>query len=174
MVLAATRPGLLAGAILNDIGPVLEARGLARIRGYIGKLPMPASWVDAEDLLKRTMGAQFPALTAADWSAYARLTFKEEAGRFTLRYDPRLMKTLEGIDLEAPLPPAWPQFEGLAETPTLVLRGALSDLLSPETVREMQARGPRCEAHEVPDQGHAPLLMDEATIARVATFIRPL
>ncbi|HEY8580133.1 MAG TPA: alpha/beta hydrolase [Beijerinckiaceae bacterium] len=174
MMLAATRPALLRGVVLNDIGPVLEARGLARIRGYVGKLPQPASWPDAEDLLKRTMGAQFPALDAAGWAAYARLTFKEEKGRLEPRYDVRLMKGLEALDLESPLPSAWPQFDGLADAPLLVLRGERSDLLSPETLADMVRRHPRAESHVVEGQGHAPLLLDPPTIARVAAFVRPL
>ncbi len=173
MMLGATRPSVLRAAVLNDIGPVLEAKGLARIRSYIGKLPMPASWADATDLLKRTMGGQFPSLTDAEWQTYVRLTFKQENDKFALRYDGKLMRTLESIDLESALPTAWPQFEGLANIPLLVLRGALSDLLTPETLAKMQALHPRCEAHVVEDQGHAPLLLDAPTIARISAFIAP-
>jgi pimeloyl-ACP methyl ester carboxylesterase len=168
---AATRPGAMRGAILNDIGPVIEAQGLARIRGYVGKLPAPHSWNDAVDLVKRVMGGQFTTLDDEEWLAYAQLTFEDTGGKFEPRYDPRLMKTLEAIDLEAPLPTAWPQFEGLAGIPTLSLRGEHSDLLSAATVAEMAKRHPRFEAHEVPGQGHAPLLRDEATIAAIARFI---
>lgn len=171
MMTAATRPGVIRAAILNDIGPVVEAQGLARIRGYIGKLPAPHSWPDAVDLAKRVMGGQFTSLTEADWLAYAQLTFEETEGKFTPRYDTRLMKTLEGLDLEAPLPSAWPQFEGLANVPTLCLRGENSDLLSPTTVAEMGKSHPRFEAHTVPGQGHAPLLLDEPTIRVIAEFI---
>ncbi|MDB5570295.1 MAG: Alpha/beta hydrolase [Hyphomicrobiales bacterium] len=171
MMLGATRPGVLRAAVLNDIGPVLEARGLARIRSYIGKLPMPASWTDAVDLLKNTMSGQFPDLTPAEWETYARLTFKTDKAGFALRYDSKLMRTLENIDLESPLPTAWPQFEGLKNTPLLALRGSLSDLLSPETLAQMQVLHPNFEAHVVERQGHAPLLLDAPTIARVSAFV---
>src|SRR5690606_15384103 len=103
----------------NDIGPAIEAQGLARIRSYVGKLPEPQSWSDAADLAKQVMGAQFTALSEDDWLAYAQLTFEEKDGKFTSRYDAKLMKGLESLDLEAPLPTAWPQFEGLAKAPTL-------------------------------------------------------
>ncbi len=171
MLLAATRPALLRAVVLNDIGPVIEAKGLARIRGYVGKLPAPRSRADAVDLVKRLMSAQFTGLDEAAWEAYARLTFEEKDGRFSPRYDTRLMKTLEALDLEAPVPQLWPQFEGLRNVPTLVLRGENSDLLTAETMAEMLRRHPRCEGHVVPGQGHAPLLLDAATIARVEQFI---
>ncbi|MDP2358965.1 MAG: alpha/beta hydrolase [Beijerinckiaceae bacterium] len=171
MMTAATRPGVIKAAILNDIGPVIEAQGLARIRGYIGKLATPHSWSDAVDLVKRVMGGQFTSLSEDDWLTYAQLTFEEANGKFAPRYDARLMKTLESLDLEAPLPNAWPQFEGLGNVPTLCLRGENSDLLSPVTVAEMGKRHPRFEAHTVAGQAHAPLLLDEPTIKVIADFI---
>ena len=171
MALTAQRPGMIRAAVLNDIGPVLEARGLARIRGYIGKMPIPHSWPDAIDLLKRTSAAHFSGLDEAEWQTFARTTFVEKDGKLTGRYDRKLMNTLADIDIEAPLPTMWPQFEGLRHVPVLVLRGENSDLLSPATVNEMQARHPHCELFVVPGQGHAPLLVDAPTIARIAAFI---
>ncbi|MDH7794610.1 MULTISPECIES: alpha/beta hydrolase [unclassified Beijerinckia] len=171
MLIAAMRPALLHAAVLNDIGPVIETKGLARLRGYIGKLPQPRHWSDTVDIAKSLMSAQFTDMSDADWEAFARLTFEEKNGKLRARYDSALFRTLESIDLEKPLPTAWPQFEGLRDIPTLVLRGANSDLLSAETVAEMQKRHPRCQAHVVDNQGHAPLLLDAPTIARLARFI---
>ena len=171
MALSAARPRLIHAAVLNDIGPVLESKGLARIKGYVGKLPQPRDFADAVDLMKRLASAQFTALSDPDWEAFARQTFVEKDGKLAPSYDPALAKGLAAIDLAKPLPTLWPQFEGLREMPLLVLRGANSDLLSEATVAEMQARHPRCEAHTVPGQGHAPLLLDEPTIARVAAFV---
>ena len=172
MALAATRPALLRGAVLNDIGPVIEAKGLMRIRGYVGTLPRPSSWADAVDLLKATASAQFTGLDDADWEAYARLTFEQRDGRFVPQYDPLLRKGLEALDFETALPALWPQFEGLRHIPLLVIRGANSDLLAPATVEEMLRRHPDGWSHVVPGQGHAPLLRDAATIARIAAFVR--
>lgn len=172
MATAATRPTLLRGAVLNDIGPVIETKGLMRIRGYVGHLPRPSSWADAVDLLKTTASAQFTALDDADWEAYARLTFEERGGRFVPQYDPLLRKGLEALDLEAALPDLWPQFEGLRQIPLLVIRGENSDLLAPATVEEMLRRHPGAWSHVVPGQGHAPLLRDAATIERIAAFVR--
>lgn len=171
MLLAATRPAVIHAAVLNDIGPVLEPRGMARIRSYVGKLPAPRSLPDAIDLLKRLMSEQFSGLREADWAAYAKITFSEENGRFGARYDPRLMKTLQSLDLEQPLPTFWPQFEGLRGAPLLLIRGANSDLLSPQTLAEMAQRHRGCEIHIVEGQGHPPLLLDEDSIGKICRFV---
>ena len=170
MLLAAVRPALLAGAVINDIGPVIEPRGLARIRGYVGKLPEPRSWADAVDLLRGLASAQFTALGPADWDAYARTTFEERDGRFVPLYDPALMHNLEKLDLNA-VPTLWPQFGGLSHLPILAVRGANSDILSLETMAEMVKRHPDCEVLMVPGQGHAPLLTDEASTGRIVAFV---
>ena len=171
MALSATRPALIKAAVLNDIGPVLEAKGLARIRSYVGKLPTPASWLDAVDLLKHIGSTHFTALNAEDWEHYARSSFEEKHGRFQVRYDTRLLNTLAHLDLEAPLPQLWPQFEGLRHVPLLILRGSNSDLLSAATLEQMQQRHPDCATYIVEGQGHAPLLVDAPSVGRIADFI---
>ncbi len=171
MMLGATRPTILKAAILNDIGPVIEAKGMLRIRGYVGKLPMPKSWSDAANLAKQIMSAQFTGLSEDDWDAYARLTFEEADGKFIPRYDTRLANALSELNLETGLPVLWPQYESLAHLPLLAIRGENSDLLSPETLAEMARRHPDCQTHIVPGQGHAPLLLDDASIARIERFV---
>lgn len=171
MLLSATRPSVIAGAVLNDIGPVLEPQGLARIRSYVGKLPQPKSEADAIDLTKRLMSEQFKGLSEADWALYARLTYADDAGRFGVRYDQKLMKTIESIDLEQPAPALWAQFNGLRDVPLLAIRGGNSDLFSPETLAEMARRHPNCETYIVDGQGHPPLLIDAASIHRIAAFV---
>jgi pimeloyl-ACP methyl ester carboxylesterase len=158
MALSAVRPTLIAGAVLNDIGPVLEARGLNRIRGYVGKLPTPRTRQDAVQILRQMSESEFPAFTDEQWQALARVTWHESEGHLVLNYDPNLMKTLEAADPEAPLPDLWPLFEGLKPFPLLVIRGEHSDLLSAETVQAMQGRHPRLTPIMVPGQGHAPAL----------------
>ncbi|WOJ89756.1 alpha/beta hydrolase [Methylocapsa polymorpha] len=171
MRLSAARPAVIHAVVLNDIGPVVEARGMARIRSYVGKLPAPRSAADAIDLLKRLMSEQFTGLSEADWAHYAKITFADAQGRFGARYDPKLMKPLESLDLEQPLPTLWPQFDGLRNAPLLVIKGANSDVLSPETLAEMARRHPGCEIHIVEGQGHPPLLLDQPTIDRICRFV---
>ena len=171
MMLATARPATIAGVVLNDIGPVIDPKGLVRIKGYVGKLPQPRGFDDAATVLRRLFGAQFPALTDADWLAFARRTYEERSGRLAPNYDPRLADTLRGVDVEQPLPALWNEFEALAGVPLLVIRGANSDILAPATVKAMRARHKNMKAIEVPDQGHAPLLAEPALIERIEAFV---
>lgn len=171
MLLAAQRPGALAGAVLNDIGPVIEPKGLLRIKGYVGKLPQPRTFEDGAEILRRLFSAQFPTLGKADWLKSARRTFKEENGRMLPTYDVALSRTLTAVNPEKPVPTLWKEFEALRNVPTLVVRGANSDLLSEATVQAMAERHARLERLDVPDQGHAPLLAEPETIARIADFV---
>jgi pimeloyl-ACP methyl ester carboxylesterase len=171
MLLAVVRPLAIAGVVLNDIGPVIEPQGLMRIKSYVGKLPQPRSFEDGAEILRRLFHPQFPRLEPADWLAAARRMFKEENGRLVTTYDPRLAIALEGIDLEQPAPTLWKEFDALANVPVMVIRGANSDILSAATVAEMKTRHRGLETFEVPDQGHAPLLAEIDTIARIKSFV---
>ena len=170
MLLAVARPTALAGCVLNDIGPVIEAVGLMRIKSYLGKLPQVASLHEAADVLRRLFVAQFPKLSDDDWVAFARRTFKDDGGRIVPDYDVRLGKTLAQINPARPIPALWKEFNALARVPLLVIRGGNSDILSRATVAAMQTRHPAMEAVEVADQGHAPLLSDPALVGRIAAF----
>jgi pimeloyl-ACP methyl ester carboxylesterase len=170
MLMAAAQPTRIAGAVLNDIGPVLEPQGLIRIKGYVGKLPPPRDIADAAEILKRLFATQFPKLTPDDWLAAARLTWSERDGTLVLNYDPQLARTLDGTDLEKPIPTLWPQFDALARVPLMLIRGALTDLLSEATVQQMRARRRQLDYVEVPDEGHPPRLGTPEMIARIAKF----
>jgi pimeloyl-ACP methyl ester carboxylesterase len=174
MNLAALYPNLVRAAVLNDIGPVIEAKGLNRIKGYVGKLPPLLNWPMAVAVMKYAVGHFFPALSDHDWEDYARLTLKEENGQLILNYDPALSKTLEGIDFPDPMPDMWAQFEALLHSPLMLIRGETSDILAPTTLTQMQARHTGCRTLIVKGQGHAPLLLDAPSIAAIKAFITPL
>jgi pimeloyl-ACP methyl ester carboxylesterase len=192
MALAATKSPLPAGVILNDIGPVLEMTGLMKIKGYITDPPERHGWDEAASGLKALFADAFPNLTDADWMAWAHRAFRLDthpagaeqggttpgptasapAAKLTRTYDLALARSFDGIDPENPPPPLWELFDTLQDLPLMLIHGALSDLLSPQTVREMAARRPDLDLVEVADQGHAPLLTDAPTIARIKAFCR--
>jgi pimeloyl-ACP methyl ester carboxylesterase len=170
MALSAIRPTCLAGAVLNDVGPVLEGKGLMRIRSYVGKLPKPRNMQEAGYILKQMSDAQFPRWTDRQWERLAQGTWREDGGQVVLNYDPNLMKGLEALDLEMPLPDLWPLFEGLNPVPVLAIRGANSDLFAASTLAAMQKIHPRLTAITVPDEGHAPAIEGDL-IAAVKVLI---
>jgi pimeloyl-ACP methyl ester carboxylesterase len=172
MLLAAAQPTVIAGTVLNDIGPVIEPQGLLRIKAYVGKLPQPRTFEEGGLILKRLFHAQFPNLTEADWNNAARLTWTEDGDQLKLSYDAQLSRTLAKFDLDQEIPPLWAQFDALAAMPLMIIRGGLSDLLSAATVAAMQARRNATEVIKVPDQGHPPLLSSPDMIRRIGNFCR--
>lgn len=170
MLLAVAHPTAIAGAVLHDIGPVIEPKGLARIKSYVGKLPQPRDFADGAEILRRLFDAQFPKFTHEQWLASAHRTWKNDDGKLLPNYDVRLSRTLAEIDIERPLPSMWNEFEALARMPILVIRGANSDILSAATVTAMRERHPELQVIEVADQGHVPLL-EGALVSTIAAFV---
>ena len=170
MTLATKRHDLLAGVVLNDIGPVVDTAGVLRIKSYVGKLSEPATYQEGADILRATSDNQFPKLTAADWLAAAKRAWREDGGRLVVTYDPALTRTLETVAPDKPFPTLWNEFDAMAPVPLMVVHGANSDILSTATVTDMQTHRPDMEILVVPDQGHAPLLAEAPTIAAIAAF----
>ena len=169
MAMAAAQPSAIGCVILNDIGPVVDHEGLSRIASYIGRVPVPHSWADAGRIVRDMNARQFTRITETEWVDIARQLFNEADGRPIPGYDPQLSNALSVLD--GPMPALWNQFEALKRFPLMVLRGENSDILSAETVEEMQRRHPDITAHVVRWEGHAPWLRDDHTIAEVSTFL---
>lgn len=169
MVMAAAHPSLIGALVLNDIGPVVESAGLARISAYVGRVPLPGSWTDAAKLVRDLNRRAFPAVTLEGWEEIARQLYNERNGRPAAGYDPALKNALSVLD--GPMPALWPQFEALKRVPLLVLRGEHSDILSAATVEDMRRRHPRFAAVTVAAEGHAPLLKDVPSMIAVRQFL---
>ena len=171
MLLGVAHPTAIAGVVLHDIGPVIEPKGLAQIKSYVGKLPQPRNFAEGSEILRRLFDAQFPKLTAEQWLAAAQRTWKLDDGELLPTYDVRLARTLAEFDIERPLPSMWNEFDALARVPILVIRGANSDILSAATVTAMHARHPNMDSIEVADQGHVPILDSTDLIHRIVEFV---
>lgn len=170
MLMAGSFGHLIEGVLLNDIGPVVEATGLQRIRGYVGKTGPYPTWMHAAHVLQETQGAAYPDFAMTDWLAMAkRLGRLEPNGRIIMDYDPRISEPfkLPGGDGSSDL---WPLFELLAQKPVTVLRGESSDILAAETLAQMAARHPSVTAVTVPGVGHAPVLDEPLATAALDAF----
>jgi pimeloyl-ACP methyl ester carboxylesterase len=170
MMLTGMPPVAAAGVILNDIGPVMEPRGLMRIKSYVGTLPIARNFEEGAEILRWLFKAQFTKLGPQDWVAFAQRTWHEDHGTLVPSHDPKLARALRGFSLER-LPTLWDQFDAMARIPLMVIRGANSDMLARPTLNEMLVRRGQLEVVVVPDQGHAPLLAEPKVIRRVAAFV---
>jgi pimeloyl-ACP methyl ester carboxylesterase len=170
-LLAAMRPTLLRGVILNDIGPVIETAGLLLIRQYLEAQPILHSWHDAAENLKRVHGASFPALGEADWDDMAEAIFREKDGMIVADFDPALIEPLRSIREDTPMADLWSLYEGLKPLPLMTIRGEHSAILSPATFAEMAERHPHMRAVAALGQGHAPLLHRPDLLAEILGFI---
>ncbi len=168
MLLAALQPGAVGGLVLNDVGPEVEPEGIARIMGYVGESPPLPSWEVATRTLKRTFEAAYPDLSDARWAALARTLLDEGPdGRPRQDYDPAIKRAIEETSETADL---WPLFGALAAVPTLLLRGALSDILGRRTAERMKAQKPDLDWVEVPNRGHVPLLDEPECLEALDAF----
>jgi len=157
----------IAGALLNDIGPVLEPRGLDHIRSYVGKAQNWPTWLHAARFLREAQSDRYPDWEIDDWLVFAkRVARLTSGGRIVFDYDMRISEPFRasggesGFDL-------WGAFAGLKAIPSLVVRGELSDLLAPATVDRMVAENSAMEAVTVPRVGHAPTLDEPEAVEAI-------
>jgi len=172
MAMGLAAPGRIAALVLNDIGPAIDEEGLDRIRGYVGSAPPARDWEEAAARIAAVNHSAFPDFTQADWIAFARRTCEEGADGVQSAYDPAIAVGMEpGADAVVPDDP-WPIWSQLSDTPALVVRGGLSDLLSAQTVARMAAehKAPFTSV-EVPNRGHAPLLDEPEVLAALLPFM---
>ena len=171
MLLAKRDNKRIAAALLNDIGPVLERRGIEKILGYVGHPRRWPNWDEAARFIADVQRDRYPDWSEAQWIAYARrLCRADEQGGIAFDYDMRISEPFRkpggaaGFDL-------WAAFRGLDGVPSLLLRGELSDLLSAETAALMVAENPAMECVTVPRVGHAPTLDEPESQAAIGRLL---
>ena len=172
MALTAIAPDRIAAAILNDVGPEVSLVGLTRIAAYAGQPVDTPTWDDAVAYVRKHNAIALPHYTDADWDAFARRVFREGPDGPVLDYDPDIAVPIRAAGQSALVPDLWGDFERLATgRPTLLIRGATSDLLDAEIAGRMRARAPEMGYVEVPDVGHAPMLDEPTAEAAILAFL---
>lgn len=161
--LTAMRPAALKSVVLNDIGPVVEASGLARIKSYSRQMEPQKTIEAAAEYMEKVHTQQFPNLDRDGWTKLANQLYVQGKKRALPDYDRELLNSFDYLDLSKPLPTVWPQFSALKLVPTLVLRGQRSDILTIETVEKMKTVHPEMKAKTIMNEGHAPLLWDRSS-----------
>jgi pimeloyl-ACP methyl ester carboxylesterase len=168
-MLLASRPQCpIERLVVNDVGPFIPKAALERIAAYVGKDPRFATFAGLEAMV-RAVCSPFGPLTDAQWRHLTETGAKQhEDGSWGLSYDPGI-----GIAFRQE-PPAdvdlWPIWDAIA-CPTVLLRGAQSDVLPKDTALAMTRRGPKPSLIEFGGVGHAPMLMAEDQIAAVREFL---
>jgi len=171
MLMAAAQPGRMAAVVMNDIGPVVEAEGLARISGYVGQGRSYPTWVHAARGLADAHGAAFPDFDLDQWLDLAKRTMVvTQNGRISFDYDMAIAEPFAKPGNAAPAN-LWLAFEALRGVPMLLVRGELSDLLSPDTLKQMAARNPAMQTVVVPRVGHAPTLDEPEVRAAIHALL---
>ena len=164
MAIATLAPGGIAGVVLNDVGPVIEARGLERIRSYVGQPALFATWDEAAEGIAARHGDGFPAYRKADWRRIARRICREITSGIIFDYDLAIGQPFQGGRPVAVVD-GWPFFRALPDVPLLIIRGEHSDLLSGEIAQAMARERPGAELVTVPGVGHAPDLGEAEAVA---------
>ncbi len=170
MALGAVRATALAGVIINDIGPEIDPKGVARISGYAGKTPDAMTLDQAAEHMQALFSPAFPDYSLEEWREEARRGMRQrEDGLLVQDYDPAVAKnaTEQG---DNPLG-FWPYFNSLANVPVLTIRGELSDILSVETFAAMAKAKPDMVQLTCPNRGHTPNLSEPVCLAAIDAFL---
>ncbi|MGC6399666.1 alpha/beta fold hydrolase [Sphingomonas sp. FW199] len=171
MLLATAERGRIVGAMLNDVGPELEAAGLSRIRGYVGRAVWHPTWIHAARALADANRDIYPRYDIPQWLTMAKRLFRlNSQGRIVLDYDMKIAEPFRVPGNEAG-PDMWGAYDALGDVPVLVLRGALSDILGADAQRRMAERLPGAIAVTVPDVGHTPTLDEPEAVAAIDALL---
>jgi len=175
MALGAVRPDIFKAIILNDIGPEIDPKGIARIAGFVGNGARFQNWQQVINGVKIISGQLFPDYTAADWARFAQNSFRtQEDGSIIADYDPAIGKAMKEAEENIAPVDLWPLFTALGQIPILTLRGENSDILSPETLDKMAELHPKFTKLTVPNRAHTPDLSEDVSVQVISSFINSL
>ncbi len=172
MLLAVTAYDRLTGVALNDIGPVIDPKGLEVIKGYIGRNPAQKSY-DAAAQARATLWTQFSDVPLSRWRAEVEQHYRETPDGLVIRYDPKLRDAVLATGAQ-PAPDLWPLFDALAGLPLALIRGANSDLMTREPADELARRRPDMIRADVPGRGHVPFLDEPQALDVLHRWIKDL
>lgn len=171
MLMAAKDASRIVAAVLNDIGPEIDPTGLAHIAGYVGQGRSFDTWMHAANSLRETHGASFPDYLIDTWLEMAKRTMVlGQNGRLVLDYDMGIADPFKSAN-DAPQPDLWPAFKALSDTPTLLVRGELSNLLTEQTQSRMARVHGNLRTVTVPRVGHAPMLDEPESLAAIQALL---
>ena len=171
MIFAASHPRRLAAVVMNDIGPQIEPAGIRRIEGYVGQGKSYPTWMHAAKSLQSVHGEAFPDFDLEQWLDMAKRTLViGQNGRISYDYDIAIAEPFKQADNAAPAK-LWPAYDALRGVPMVLLRGELSDLLSPQTVRQMAQRNPAMTSVTIARVGHAPTLDEPQARAAIDALL---
>ena len=183
-VLGTSRGGLLAmglalgakdrvkGVALNDIGPVIDPKGLTFIMGYLGKRPSAKNHVEMARAMEKNL-AGFRGVPFARWMEEAVKHYRKVDDGLAITYDPRLRDAVEAQGAQV-APDLWPFFDAMEGLPLACIRGENSDLLSSETLEEMQRRRPDMISSTAVGRGHVPFLDEPEAVAALQTWVEAM
>jgi pimeloyl-ACP methyl ester carboxylesterase len=167
MLLAARGTGTLVGAVLNDVGPEIDPAGLGRIRTYVGRQQVWPTWMHAARAVAEGNADVYPKWDIAEWLAMAKRLYRlNSAGRIVLAYDMKIAEPFRVPGGEA-APDMWAALSAMKDVPTLIVRGALSDVLAGKTAKRMVEMLDRAELVTIADTGHTPTLDEPAAMEAI-------
>ncbi|WP_119184580.1 alpha/beta fold hydrolase [Sphingomonas turrisvirgatae] len=167
MLMASTHPERIAAAVLNDVGPEIEAAGLGRIRTYVGKANWHPTWMHAARAVAESNADVYPDYGIEQWLDMAKRLYRlNSAGRIVLDYDMKIAEPFRVPGNEAG-PDMWRAFDALKDKPLLIVRGERSDILSAATATKMRERAADSDLVTVQATGHAPTLSEPEAAAAI-------
>lgn len=190
MIMADQQPGRLRGVVMNDVGPEVPTAAIARLLEYVGRTPPQADWASAAATTRENYALAYPDADTAFWDHQARLAWRERAdGTVEPDYDPKIgdalrhaskaaglvrflkrigIRRLKGINLDP-----WDNYKAMT-MPVLVLRGAISDILTEKTLAAMREKKADLVVAQVANRGHAPVLDEPDARQAIDRFLESL